>query len=401
MIKQSYEVNLNNSLFSATQQPADKNWLWYPSWTIQVENASGYIAHVANGLSCKDVFPIPDYLPEKAKESLRRKWEKDMVPRIEQEVDLLVALLEIKQTLNLLKSAALSLLKGLKHLWAEGLFAPKAFIKDTQNWAELSRDARKFTLNLSNKWLELNFAWKPLVSDLIGLLNGILDFRAKLEDLLLGQGKIHTAHGSFTDNDAPWESRTGGTACTRCGSTVTCRGDRSRGLHPWEITYPTYMHWKYGLTVKYSYSLPPWVRGTEGAVRALFSSIGLSPGLDVLWEVIPFSFVLDWFWPIGTMLAKASVDPTPVKCTIYDVCVSRKVGGYAEVRATENVCSTGGLQKIADCTYSYYERKVDPSVLQFDWPQFKWPNLFQLSLGLALITQGTKGFKRWGKGPGS
>jgi uncharacterized protein YlaN (UPF0358 family) len=39
------------------------------------------------------------------------------------------------------------------------------------------------------------------------------------------------------------------------------------------------------------------------------TSLGLTDPLSVAWEIIPFSFVIDWFYPIGTFLDNLAVLP--------------------------------------------------------------------------------------------
>jgi hypothetical protein len=47
----------------------------------------------------------------------------------------------------------------------------------------------------------------------------------------------------------------------------------------------------------------------EGEIRAFVSALGLANPLAILWEAIPYSFVVDWFTRIGTLFDRLSIQP--------------------------------------------------------------------------------------------
>jgi hypothetical protein len=44
------------------------------------------------------------------------------------------------------------------------------------------------------------------------------------------------------------------------------------------------------------------------ATLAEFSSLGLINPLEIVWELLPYSFVVDWFLPIGNWLSSMTAD---------------------------------------------------------------------------------------------
>lgn len=414
---------IHQTCHATALQESSKVWsemIWGDSGdgllTREVNNYNALLNAVFQPTIAK-VFPIGSEFPENSLDALRGKWYREGVPKVRAELDMLVTLLELrdlKQLWDTVKSISSRIVKlftnDLGPIYSftgyhiidairndlAGLITDEDTVEDVMKLpVHLAQDTAHLVYDVSNSWLEFNFGWAQVARDLMGVLQSLLGFRKKLEDLIIGSRKIHTWHGSYTDPNAPYEDFTGG---MECGGHSWCPVDTHHALYRHRVEYNAMMHWKYGLTVKYRYTLPDWVTGLEGDIRALFSSLGLSPGLDTIWEVIPFSFVIDWFLPIGQLLQRYTpqADPVPVTVEILDVCRSRRVGASANIAASHRWCS-GDPTTYEQMTYSFYERIPDITFLKFDVPQIKWPNLFQLSLGAALVGGKFK-YKRWGRG---
>jgi len=59
--------------------------------------------------------------------------------------------------------------------------------------------------------------------------------------------------------------------------------------------------------------------GVEGLIRAYTSALGLTNPAAVAWEMIPFSFVADWFTQIGTQTRQIALNPYPGEWEVWDV----------------------------------------------------------------------------------
>lgn len=362
--------------------------------------ANCFAVHSGRQITSGSIFPIDSGIPADIRSRMANSWANDLSPKIKAELDLLVSLLEFGEVIDLVKSAKTLAVKVWRFNNAHASLQ-KRLAADIKWMVSLSKDTLNLdaveafnaaTLKGSDALLQYVFGIRPLVSDLIGIANGILRFRKKLEDLLAGQGKSHTVHATFY-GDSPFVDFSGGSTCNRCNNCIF--PSREKRNYPYRVEYPNKTAVKYGLTVKYRYSMPAWFSGIEGGIRALFSTLGLSPGVDTIWERIPFSFIVDWFLPIGPLLAKWQVDPTPVRCDIIDVVVSKKLGAQALLSAGWVDGCYEPLQPLARMEYAFYARTVDPSVLDMALPTFRWPSLFQLILGAAL---GRQGFRKWGHG---
>jgi hypothetical protein len=119
--------------------------------------------------------------------------------------------------------------------------------------------------DVAGRWLELQYGWLPLLGDAYGIY----------QDMSKGiDPKIHAKKNVW--RRAP---------STEIGSVS------SYGIRPkYEVTGT------YGVTVRLDYSL-------DLAALNLATSMGLTNPYFVAWELVPFSFVLDWAVPIGNWLS--------------------------------------------------------------------------------------------------
>lgn len=125
--------------------------------------------------------------------------------------------------------------------------------------------------SLANNWLQLQYGWKPLLSDIEGFIkvmgnqmNGTTDFVQKVR-----------ASGSVNRQVVSALPNTSGLHGSNNGKTT--------------FTYRTTT--KY--VIRYRMDSP---------LTALFSQTGFTNPINLFWELIPFSFVVDWFVPIGNYL---------------------------------------------------------------------------------------------------
>lgn len=120
----------------------------------------------------------------------------------------------------------------------------------------------KPTQGLAQRWLELQYGWLPLMSD----ISHLADYIATLDKP--GKRRISANH---------WI-----------------------GMTP----YSNYLYGKCSGTGKYSKQIIAYV--TEDRPSPL-ERLGLLDPESVVWELVPFSFVADWVYPIGSYLDARSI----------------------------------------------------------------------------------------------
>ena len=121
------------------------------------------------------------------------------------------------------------------------------------------------------KWLELQYGWQPLYSDVFGAVSALhgADQADPERYTTTVTGSVKTKHEYFTNPVS--------------GKVSTCAVfARSREME--------------GCFVRLDYYL-------ENPFLASLSSLGITNPVEVLWERVPFSFVIDWFLPVGNYLS--------------------------------------------------------------------------------------------------
>jgi hypothetical protein len=355
------------------------------TWLSWAEPLNAYLGEVREGLENKDLSFSHDDLWR-----LSQAWEK-MKPKLEPQMDLLVFLAEFSEVPALLLSLKEKFLKVFTSLgedsirYIDGL---KILKRSEGKRGVLKVVANETADSISNEWLEYNFALAPLVDDLIGLINGLLSFRKALEELEDGACKPQKAHASYTSTEEGYEVLQAET-CGYCASVGgTCpygapvddyesfTGTRCRILHPGGVTT------RIGVTAYYQYTLPPEFQGLYRSISGLAGALGINPGVGTIWELIPFSFVLDWVWPIGNTLNKLKVDAVPVKTRLMDICFTKRVTTPILIQG-RHLCPLSQEQTYATGQLDQYKRIVGSEFLT-SIPAFRWPNWVQLSLGAAI-----------------
>lgn len=117
--------------------------------------------------------------------------------------------------------------------------------------------------SLANNWLELQYGWQPLLSDVYGLAQYLEKSKAYKKREVITSVVHRQVH-----------------------ETALYKGDTAWTTEVKESTY----------TVKYV------VYFSEDDVVQTSTALGLGNPAAVAWELVPFSFVVDWFLPIGSFL---------------------------------------------------------------------------------------------------
>lgn len=126
------------------------------------------------------------------------------------------------------------------------------------------------TQSLANNWLELQYGWKPLLADIQYAVKSI-------GNLVIQDRSVGSARASAT-----FEISDGGVLRPNAGSSSPDAG---------------YWYKRTRTTTKFV------VRFKVGdPLRAFMSQSGFTNPISLGWELLPFSFVVDWFLPIGSYL---------------------------------------------------------------------------------------------------
>ncbi|DAD52714.1 TPA_asm: maturation protein [ssRNA phage SRR7976310_14] len=215
--------------------------------------------------------------------------------------------------------------------------------------------------NLSEAYLGYQFAWKPLVKDVISLYQSISSFNERLNDTIARAGKPQQRYYGFF---------VAGTAVNESFSTITSDNPSLPGTG-WKVPavsvrtrYHSSPGVRYHATMRYRYSLPPELRTAKGKLKALLDVLGVNSNPAILWNAIPFTFILDWVFNVGKFLDQFKVTNVTFQTEILDFChsvkeerrVSYECNWWHKIGTTE---IPSGYRPIHQATIKTYVRKTE------------------------------------------
>jgi hypothetical protein len=127
---------------------------------------------------------------------------------------------------------------------------------------------------VANNWLELQYGWKPLLSDIDGAMRNLAN-------------SIHKSGGVRTVS----------------ASSSKSNGDSGSFTCPYVGGGPPQGSWNFSTTTTSRYGLSFQI---DNSLIAFLGQTGFTNPLNLAWEVLPYSFVVDWFVPIGPYLESMS-----------------------------------------------------------------------------------------------
>lgn len=235
------------------------------------------------------------------------------------------------QTAALIGSSAARLANGLRAL-KSGL-GPKAIV-NALNGAKgraSGRGRERPTLDehrdveMSRRWLEASYGWMPLLSDVHGAAQALALHVQKVQQVTF------TARHS-----SEWR--------------VIDRKDSYHTSHEFVRNRKQ---------IVYTFE-------RESDLPSEFVKLGLTDPLSVAWELVPWSFAIDWFLPIGSMLRSAALFP-------------KLKGKYVKTWTKQS----GAVRRVIHPDYAHLEdythykhhvvSRVSGTVLSVPTPSFKSP----------------------------
>lgn len=180
------------------------------------------------------------------------------------DVNLAVAFAERNKTAKMIGSTALQLAEAMRAL-------RRGHWRDACRALDVNPRGKPRGSSVPARWLELQYGWKPLLSDVYGSVDALAKRR--------GEDWIVTAKGASSEKiAADW--------------TPNPPGADSKQLPDFGIGRATGVR---GCFVRID-AIP----GND--LLMVMSSLGITNPLLVAWELVPYSFIVDWFLPIGSFV---------------------------------------------------------------------------------------------------
>lgn len=156
-------------------------------------------------------------------------------------------------------------------------------------------------------WLEYRYGWRPVIGDMIKIMTQAADRASTINPLLVSRAsEVTTNTLSQTFVDQPIQFDPTGFGLAKASGSVS--GSHSVGAHAGVI-----------YTVK------------EDSAQASLKYLGLRSKdlLATAWEIMPYSFVVDWFLNIGTWLEAVTPNPQVAIAGNWVTLVSKHHATYA------------------------------------------------------------------------
>jgi len=177
-----------------------------------------------------------------------------------QKVNLGVAFAERKETAELFLSVAKKISKQVEHYKS---LSPKKWRK------VLGEGKRGSSKDIPKDWLELQYGWKPLLSDVHGACQAIEN---KDRD---GDAYRATVHGRVSSQISDSFIKTSDYSSAIYAN---CKVEGNHRCH-----------------CRLDYVL-------ENPLLATLAQMGVTNPVEIVWERVPYSFVVDWFLPVGNYI---------------------------------------------------------------------------------------------------
>jgi len=217
--------------------------------------------------------------------------------------------------------------------------------------------------NLSRAYLSYSFGWRPLFNDIVAFIQTISGFEARYRELMQREGKPQQSYwGTWISGTNSPETvyYTNGVGDGPLGSWVGTFLGKYRVKVIQEATEGI----RYYATVRYRYQMPEELRSAMGKLKAFLDLLGVARNPAILWNAIPFSFIVDWIVNVSGYLERLRADNISFKTEILDFCHSAKIQRNIRMdMAGEDYKWTTGYTSwpfgYTDiCQKSVYERKL-------------------------------------------
>jgi hypothetical protein len=221
--------------------------------------------------------------------------------------------------------------------------------------------------NAANANLNYQFGWRPTLGDGRAAYNAVANLHTKLEAFRKRLGKLSKKQKRV---DAGSETHTG----TYVGLYYTSK---------WRITRT----WTCDAFIAYRPLPIPEMTAFEEHLRGILDSLGFELNLQIVWDAIPFSFILDWFLDVGLICRQFRLDTLELPIKLEDSYLQYKEKISLDVTCQYRPTSdhTGIECPGGNWTMETFHRlPSQPDYQSLVWNGWHFPSLNQAVLGLSL-----------------
>jgi hypothetical protein len=325
-------------------------------------------------------------------DALKLRGYNAMVPHIKSEISLLNFFYELKDFRSLGRT-----LDKMLRTWELLKAVPKALTSGI--FRKRSRLGRGFSVSWGNTLQEIirggadgylfsQFAIAPLFSDIVNIQKALSRVKRSISDLVARQGRIQKRHFTFRWSPYATEEPLRETLNTRPFDQIVSEGDSDSVYYGTSdsleiVSYIPASTATFHAQMEYSYSFTG-LQTEYAQVAGLLDALGVNLNPAIIWNAIPFTFLIDWVVDVSQWLSQRTILTLEPVVNVskflwsysYDRQIRRNIAGY-------NLRTGGfGPQQLPTVYQRAYTRRVelpDKSSLYLSGLTPK-----QVSLGVAL-----------------
>jgi len=235
---------------------------------------------------------------------------------------------------------------------------------------KLWNSRRGFLANVANANLNYQFGWKPTIGDISAMVNAVRTLQQKLRDWERSVGQLKKRQLTVSNNTI---GKTGSAAVSSWG-TVTWSVSFTQKVTAHIVFRP--------LPLKAYTDLEKLLRGT-------LDSLGFELNPKILWDAVPFSFVVDWFVNIGQYLERFKSDTLELPIKLEAAYLQNKETMIIDCRTRNN----GVANEVPPSNYAgshrvetFFNRvPTGPSLSIQNSPEWRTPTRNQAGLLFSLF----------------
>jgi hypothetical protein len=175
------------------------------------------------------------------------------------------------------------------------------------------QDAKEYVKTFSDSHLAYTFGLKPMIQDVKETILSLMEYRQRIDEFIKQSEEVQSKHYKKVLDDAK--------------STTTRYSQSFMNIKQYSTVKATLhcgMHYKYRILTD--------LRSDLAKLNAIRDMVGLHLNYEVIWDSIPFTFILDWIVPVGAFLRQFNQNVVKVKLDVIQCYYSYKATHVAYVR---------------------------------------------------------------------
>lgn len=164
-------------------------------------------------------------------------------------------------------------------------------IGDIKQLVELWSLKRSLAKNVAGAHLNYKFGWKPTLGDLQGMCSAIRDTLSTIAEFDKQSGNVHHSTRKFS----------------KLSNTITgsfnYQGDVKQPCN-WTLKEESFKR----CSAAYRILPLPVTRDIKFMFKAYLDALGFELNPKIIWDAVPFTFVIDWFLGVGTWLDRHRIE---------------------------------------------------------------------------------------------